>query len=397
VSSDIFGCRRDQIERNLNSPALQRSRRDPTAGVSFGERRRGVAEALSNKTTGMLKCLVVSIGLLWSSGATADCIKLSEVIWARVPPGAVINVCPGETTSISVTGRGTAASPIVIQAAPGSQPSFVGSLVLYNASYVTVQNLSFSNPAGAAILLVAGSDHIVIQNNSLIGSAHGLWVSSEYGPIGSGNVIMNNRISDNLGFGLAIDRDGVGATIRGNQIYNNGYDGIELTGNVYLVEGNEIYNNGTAIGGTSGIHLFVGSSTAGYCQYNTIRNNYVHDNHDSVGQDGNGITMDQWCDQNQIYGNIAAGSDGAGIALYDAASNIVQANTLHDNALDPGHTHSMRGNLVLATAGAGTNRTAGNTVQNNSIVASGAVSAIYVDALTSAQLNTLTNNPVRLQ
>jgi parallel beta-helix repeat protein len=340
--------------------------------------------------------LILGLALLWSGEATAACTKLSTVVWSAVRAGTVINVCLGEASSVLIAGRGTAAAPIVIQAAPGFQPTFGGSLVLYNASYVTVQNLTVTNPSGAAMMLVANSDHVVIQNSRLVGSAHGLWISSAYGPIGQGNVIINNLISGNAGFGVTVDEDRVGAVIQGNHIADNGYDGIQLNGSSYLVKGNQVHDNGRAIGGASGIHLYAENSTDGYCRNNLILSNYAFSNHDAAAQDGNGILADQWCDQNEIRGNIVSLNDGAGIALYDAAANVVADNTLQDNAADPGSSHGMRGNIVLATAGAATNRTSGNTVQDNSIVTTAAVPGIAKDALTALQPNSIANNPVRL-
>jgi parallel beta-helix repeat protein len=68
---------------------------------------------------------------------------------------------------------------------------------------------------------------VTIQNNSLTNNAFGLWISSAYGPMASGNAILNNQISGSAGFGIAVDRDGVGAVIRSNQIHDSGYGGIE--------------------------------------------------------------------------------------------------------------------------------------------------------------------------
>jgi parallel beta-helix repeat protein len=318
------------------------------------------------------------------------------VVWSKVKPGTVFDVCFSETSSVLITGRGTATSPIVIQTAEGYQPTFLGSLVLYGASYVTVQNLDVRVHTGPAIILAAGSDHVVIQNNALTDSGHGIWISSAYGALGSGNLIMNNKISDNVGFGVAVDRDGVGAVIRGNQIYNNGWGGIELTGNSYRLEGNDIYGNGSTKSGTSGIHVFVGKKTDRYGKENIIRYNYVHDNHDETDQDGGGITLDQWCDKNQVYGNIVVGNDGAGIVLFDAASNMVHENTLRDNGVDSGNSHLKKANIALGTAGASTDRTVSNTVKNNSIVTIATIPGIYQDALTAVQPNTIIDNPPRL-
>jgi hypothetical protein len=56
----------------------------------------------------------------------------------------------------------------------------------------------------------------------------------------------------------------------------------------------------------------------------------------------------------------------------------------------------LKGQIILATAGAASNRTANNVVEYNSIVTSATVPGIFVDALTAQQPNTIDNNSVRV-
>ena len=77
--------------------------------------------------------------------------------------------------------------------------------------------------------------------------------------------------------------------------------------------GNRSSGSGQASGGTSGIHLYSGSSAEDSGDDNLVRWNMSYANKDIVAVDGNGIEVDQWCDGNTVAYNVAWGNDGAGL------------------------------------------------------------------------------------
>ena len=218
----------------------------------------------------------------------------------------------------------------------------------------------------------------------------GIWIG---GAAGGGNVIQNSTITLNGSDGIAINDVGSSTAesyITGNNISTNGQHGIELDGNYFTVSGNTTDGNGTATSGCSGIHLYASSTRDGYGNYNVITGNVSVGNHDTSALDGNGIELDQWTHNNQVTDNFCYDNDGAGIVLYDASKNVINGNETDDNELDPGHTHTVRGELVMITS---SNLTSGNTIENNVFLSASTNSqAAFVDSGSSKGHNTFLSN-----
>jgi len=94
-------------------------------------------------------------------------------------------------------------------------------------------------------------------------------------------------------------------------VYRNGMHGMEINGNRYIIEHNIVWENGIGLSGTSGIHIFAKDKQQGTGQFNIIRYNTISGQKETDGQDGNGIQLDEWCDNNQIYFNVTFANDGA--------------------------------------------------------------------------------------
>ncbi|MDB5394496.1 MAG: right-handed parallel beta-helix repeat-containing protein, partial [Rhodospirillales bacterium] len=129
-------------------------------------------------------------------------------------------------------------------------------------------------------------------------------------------------------------------------------------------------------------------------KHNIIRFNVVYDTHDNQAGDGNGIELDQWCDDNEVYFNLAFLNDGAGIVIFDGANNIVENNTIYGNARDPGRTHPYPADLlVVSDYTKHVDHAYGNILRNNLVntVGKGRY-AIYVDDFASRHMREISNN-----
>ncbi len=294
---------------------------------------------------------------------------------------------------ITVPSRGTREQPIVISGAPGS--TIDGSVVLEGARHVVLERLTIRHSHYPGIVLRAGAADDTVRDNTVSETGLGIWIGSG---AGDGHHILGNTVHDNSGDGIAIDRInaalGRETVIAGNHVFHNGIHGIEINGNRYIVEHNIVHDNGFATYGASGIHVFAKDAREDTGKHNVIRYNVSYHNTDRQMQDGNGIELDQWCDDNEITFNLAFGNDGAGIVLFDAADNLVANNTLFGNMRDPGHTHVFNGDLVVASdATKHVDHAAGNTLRRNLVVATDSRHyAIYVDGYASRHTKEIAGN-----
>ncbi len=280
--------------------------------------------------------------------------SLSKVASIDFTPGTHIYFKRGSVwidEYLVITVQGTESAPIVYGAyGSGNLPKLQnGSIVLSGTQYAVLRDFEITGSPYAGIIIRNGTHHAEISSNILHDNAGGIWMGSDPG--------MNNHISKNIiylnqGHGIAVNTvfctPGNETVISYNEIYSNTWHGIELSGNYHIVEGNIVYGNGASPDGTddivghSGIHLFSRfhkdePDTGG--DHNIIRNNIVHDTYDrnDNATDGNGIQMDMWCDDNQVYNNVTYHNDGPGITVFGGSRNQIYNNTLYDNGLHLGY------------------------------------------------------------
>ena len=296
------------------------------------------------------------------------------------------------TSNITVTAQGSARSSITIGAyGTGAAPVVHGIVAFNNAVYATFSGFTVTGSTSAGMLIEGGAHNITISGDTVTGNAGiGIWIGAA---AGGGNVIQNSTITLNGSDGIAINDVGSSSAesyITANNISNNGQHGIELDGNYFTVSRNNTDGNGTATSGCSGIHLYASSTTDGYGNYNVITDNVSVGNIDTTALDGNGIELDQWTHNNQVTGNFSYDNDGAGIVLYDSRSNVINGNETFDNELDPGQSHTVRGELVMITS---SNLTTGNTIENNILLSASTNSqAVFLDGASSTGGNGFTSN-----
>lgn len=307
--------------------------------------------------------------------------SLAAVPWAALPAGSEVLVSPGTWSGVTtITSVGTAAAPIVVTAAdPAHPPVLSNSVDFQHASHVQVSHVTVQSPAYAGFVIRMGSDHIAITDATISHAPIGVSIT---GAAGTGHQLLRNTISDAATHGISVDVNADPAErtlIANNTIVRSGQHGMEIRASHYRIEHNTVSASGQASGGTSGIHLYSGSSAEDSGDDNLVRWNMSYANRDTVAVDGNGIEVDQWCDGNTVAYNVAWGNDGAGIIVFDGSNNAIEGNTAYGNGLDPAHTHVALGQLIVSGTVAASVK--GNHVWNNLAASTLAgVPAIYVDS-----------------
>lgn len=289
-------------------------------------------------------------------------------------------------SGIYVGTSGTATAHIVIGAyGTGAAPTVLGSVNLDGASWVSVSGLTIRGSSGAGVVIQNGAHNDAIQNNTVQNSQMGIWIG---GGAGGDTVVQNNKVLFSSSDGIALDgvsnAAGHETQILNNLVEYSGSHGIEVEANHVIVSGNTVAANGLLTPGSSGIHVYA-TSTNGLGSYNTISDNVAVGNQDTWANDGNGIELDQFTHNNIVSDNFSYNNQGAGIALYDSYNNTVTRNLVAANELDPGNTHTRKGELLLNEAN---NLTQNNTISGNTILSAfGNVPAVYVDPAAAAGNN----------
>ena len=319
----------------------------------------------------------------------------AAVPWRSLQPGDEVVIQAGTyTDGVIIPSKGTADRPILVRGEPGTV--IENSVLLEGATHVVIRNLAIRNSVKfPGFILRHGAAFDTIQSSSVEKSGLGIWIGE--GAVG-GHKLLGNDLHDNRTHGIAVDvvnaPQGQETLIDGNRVYRNVMHGMEINGNRYVIQNNVVWENGTALSGTSGIHVYAKDASQGTGQFNVIRHNVVSGQKETRGQDGNGIQLDKWCDNNQIYFNVAFANDGAGIVLFDAANNLVANNTLFDNMRDSGGRHAYKADLVIASDYTeNTDHAFGNVVRNNLIVTERAnIRNIHIDKYAAPRMAEIGNN-----
>jgi parallel beta-helix repeat protein len=343
----------------------------------------------------------------------------------------------------------SASNPSTAYTSPGIEVPMRNPIHIDDKSYVTIQNIAAKFGAGWGNLAVLGGSHNVILDgitstySSLYGivivgdtisstvnnctlsynNSSGLRFENAVIPVGKGNSFQDNFIDHNGGSGISLDNvrgdgnfiirntiysnSGYGiagnlststasarTVVKSNTVYNNGVYGIVLRTRYWTIENNSIYSNGQIEPVSCGVGTYCASADAeGIGDDNIIRFNIVR-NHIKGGggssPDGDGILIDQRCDNNQVYYNLSYGNAGAGITVYDGKGTLIYNNVCYGNLQD------KTGGFYFAEiniADSGADVTKDTVIKNNIAVATEAeVYAIRIDGMTSANRNTITNN-----
>jgi parallel beta-helix repeat protein len=232
----------------------------------------------------------------------------------------------------------------------------------------------------------AGATRVTVQNCILRYNGYGILVFTTDPQNGNhtfdGNTIHDNRLIG-ISFNAGTDGSGSGTetTIGNNTIYNNYNFGILLHTSWAIVEKNLVYLNGHTGGTNVGIHIFAGN--AGDETANTGDNNIVRYNisHSNIGgsNDGGGIQIDFYCDNNQVYYNLCYNNDGDGIQIHNGNDNLIYNNTTYNNCANSSGTSTILGEIVL-TENDTYDENDGNVIKNNNCYARTGEYAIYIQS-----------------
>jgi nitrous oxidase accessory protein NosD len=312
---------------------------------------------------------------------------IASLAASEIAPGTIIRLHAGHYSApIIVPVSGTKARPIIIEGADDGPITIEGSMVLDHAAFVIVRHLHIAHATDAGIILREGSHDDIVSNNEISGARLGIWIGQN---AGDANSIEGNVVTDSTTHGIALDgvRGAAGRETRiaRNSIESSGIHGIEIRADHTIIEGNIVSDSGRLSTGASGIHIYARNAGEDLGRNNLIRGNTSFGNHDASAQDGNGIQLDQWCDDNLVIDNRVMQNDGAGISVFDAARASIIGNVIHANMRDPGHSHRHKGELVFASDDEhGVDHTIAAIARSNSILAEDrSVAAILVDAPTS--------------
>jgi len=248
--------------------------------------------------------------------------------------------------SFSVSLQATEDARVVIGTyggAHGERATINGSITFDGAAHVSLRGLHVTGAENGAVNLVNGAHHIEVVDNEISDSAIGVWITNG---AGVANRIDANLIHNNASHGVAITlaggAPGEETVVSRNSILSNGDHGIELHANHVIVERNEVAYNGSANIGTSGIHVFSATPDEDAARHNVIRNNVVFGTYENFGPDGNGIELDHWAKDTEVYGNVLYGNSGQGFVAFRASDFRFYGNFVFDNMQSEAHLNFAR-------------------------------------------------------
>ena len=249
-------------------------------------------------------------------------------------------------------------------------------MTLNGQSYITVDGLILekaNHAVGSGVWMNgAGATRNVIENSTIrLNNSAGITVFTTDAQSG-GHTIRNNTIHDNGGHGITFNAGTDGSSsgnetrISGNTIYNNNSFGVFAYTSWAIIESNTVYSNGNVSTEYGGIHIWGGAvddPTANTGDNNIVRYNVSHSNI-SGGNDGTGIQLDIYSDDNQVYYNLTYNNDGPGVAVFADQGNVVYNNVAYDNCQDSSGELTTKSEFRVGDHASYTNT---NTVLKNNI------------------------------
>ena len=287
-----------------------------------------------------------------NAGTRARPWRTLEHAFDRLKPGERLLVRAGTyVESPSLRRSGLPNAPITVRAYPGERP-VVTREVTISGSYVRLYGLTLDLSTAASSdgvpLYVEGGDHVEIARNEIRhGRMSGIFLGDEnsdgsdyarivgnwihdngihehfdhgiYYGAGSGGLIANNLIENNLAFGIQLFPDCDGAVVTGNTIVGHGMSGIVVGGDTRgAADGNLIVNNVLAFNAGTGLATYWESAVG----HNVAENNLAFGNGDGdypSGNDSGGVRLVRNFSGNPRF--VARASHNYRLAISSAARN----------------------------------------------------------------------------
>jgi hypothetical protein len=259
-----------------------------------------------------------------------------------------------DTTAVRITRSGVAGSPITVVNYPGEVPVLDGmnittssrSAIQLSASWWHIQGLEIKNAAAMGIYIASpGSNNTIercnLHNNVRVqGSGAGIQLDST---AGGNNLILNNDLHHNGinsatgqttsstgGDGIGDSSRAAGNVIRGNRLWRNADDGVDLWGAYgVLVEGNWSWENGkydnlTATSG-DGTGFKLGGGTTGDGGHTVQLNMAWGNSHNGFDDNSADLTMN-------VYNNTGYNNGGRNFSFYSPVAFVLKNNLSYANS-----------------------------------------------------------------
>jgi parallel beta-helix repeat protein len=262
------------------------------------------------------------------------------------------------------------------------------SIVFHLPSGQNTINLQSALPAITGAVTIDGTTQpgyqgkpVVELNGSNAGAANGLNITAS-------NVTVKGLLIDDFqGDGVFIKGPSTGDRLQGDQIFNNGVDGVLIINSSGNVLGGTQAGEGNFIAGNGGDGVAIsGRGATG----NRLLGNWIGTLSDGsmAGNFGNGVTIFGGASGNTLSNNTIVGNGSAGVWIHDAGtnSNTVSGNYIGTDAAsvagfgnglngitisNGAANNTVRSNVISANTGDGVSLTGagttGNTVASNFI------------------------------
>jgi hypothetical protein len=200
---------------------------------------------------------------------------------------------------------------------------------------------------GVAINTAVGNT--VAAGNRIAYNTNGVSVTNSRATVATSNRVIGSEIFANLGAGVRVVGGSfttIGGTAAGsvNLILQNKGDGIRLESSTTT-----------------------GAPTSNLIQGNFIGTNANYETDPSLGNAGNGITINDGTNNTVSLGNFVMNNGGSGISLVNGSANLVGGTTLRDGNVIAANTVN---GITIGQAGA-TGRGTGHRVYGNAITGNG--------------------------
>ena len=256
---------------------------------------------------------------------------------AVVRPGQTIALRGGTyrpTSPLSISTSGTASQRVTLSGY-GSERAVIDAsgipadqwAITQRASYWTVRDLEVTGARNAAWTCVSCTDNVFERLVVHDGAGAGLMLRDDGT---AGNQVLDSDFYANRGSGLSVQFGaGDGNVLRGNRVFRNGRDGLDLGSfrSPVSVQYNWSYRNGA-----NGFALGGGSPAASAAH--TVRHNAAW------GNDGHGFVDEGNTAAIELGNNTAFRNTGLGFAMTSAPAvlrnNVAVGNTRGENSLSAG-------------------------------------------------------------
>jgi parallel beta-helix repeat protein len=245
---------------------------------------------------------------------TAPWRTLAKAV-SSVVPGDVVVLEPGtygaSGTTTNFERSGSSAAPIVFTSAPGSERAVIHGYVRVTASHVRLDSLVFDGPTGD---IVAKTTENPKGEQVQVSIMHGTDVE-----------LSNSEVRESAWHAGVFVSNAANVRILSNYVHDNGdaSTGANLDHGIYWCSGGSgiVKNNKIEDNVAWGVHLYPNATNV-VVSHNTI-----------TGNGKGGVIVANESSDNQILNNVVTNNNGYGIRAYElsGSGNVARENLLWNN------------------------------------------------------------------